>query len=226
MKNGLKSCLLILSAAIILTGCASFKNNEVANVESLPDVSHYQNKPSVFVKARFFHGAPDSTPGEISINKAQIQDLIGKTLGESGLFSKYSFNEADQAGIDYTLHVDIYNHANMGAGVVSGVITGLSLYIIPGAATDNYTLNTKLTDRAGSVIGEVTNKDSITTWLGIWFIPFAANTPGKAFSQTVENQLKAVLKELVESGKLKYSQICPNPGLYGLYAFTGMQTQF
>jgi hypothetical protein len=209
MKNGLIRYLAILSAAIALTGCASFRNNEIAEVKSLPDVSQYQNKPSVFVEASFYRGEPGKAASEVPAARQEVQKTISKVLGESGLFSKYSFNTADKQGSDYTLHIDIYNHGNNGLAVVSGFITGFSLFIIPGAATDNYTFKARLSDNTGQTVSEVTNKDSFTAWFGIWFLPAVANTPAKAFSQTIENQLKAALKELVESGKLKYSQASP-----------------
>ncbi|MDR1423174.1 MAG: hypothetical protein LBI92_00990 [Azoarcus sp.] len=209
MKNGLIRYLAILSAAIALTGCASFRNNEIAEVKSLPDVSQYQNKPSVFVEASFYSGEPDKAASEVPAARQEVQKMIGKILDESDLFSKYSFNTTDKQGMDYTLHIDIYNHGNHGRAAVSGVITGLSFFIIPGAATDHYTFKARLTDNTGQIVSEVTNKDSFTSWFGIWFLPVAAKTPAKAYSQTIENQLKAALKELVESGKLKYSQASP-----------------
>jgi len=209
MKSKLIRYLVILSAAAMLTGCASFRNNEIAEVETLPDVSQYQNKPSVFVEISFYRGKPGEGASEIPAVKSDVQEIAGKVLGESGLFSKYSFNNADKQDSDYVLHVDIYNHGNTGAAAASGFITGLTLFIVPSKPVDHYILKAKLTDNADKLISEVTNEDSITTWIGLWFIPAASNTPQKALSQTLENQLKAALKELVENGKLKYSQAFP-----------------
>ena len=209
MKSKLLRYLSILSATIALTGCASFRNNEVAEVESLPDVSQYQNKPSVFVEVSFYRGKLNEGASEAPAVKPNAQEIVGKVLGESGLFSKYSFNSADKQGSDYVFHVDIYNHGDIGAAVASGFITGLPLCLVPSKAVDHYTLRTRLTDNAGKLINEASNEDSIATWFGLWFLPAASNTLQKAFSQTLENQLKAVLKELVESGKLEYSQASP-----------------
>lgn len=206
MKSG-KSLLpaLLCAAAILSSGCASFRNNEVADVGALPDVSHYQQKPSVFVETHLYHGDPASPVIEILHNKEKIQGMVQGCFESSSLFSKYSFDAAEKDNVDYAIRIDIYNHGDLGAAAVLGFISGFTFGVIPAAATDNYTLEAKLIDKSGAVVSKVSNKDSITTWIGIWFIPAAANTPEKAFTGTLENQLRSVLKELVESGKLQYS---------------------
>jgi len=210
-----KKLVYILAACslIALSGCASFRNNEVANIEKLPDVSQYAKKPSVFIEPHFYRGEPGNAQLEILAIKEKINGVIGKTLSESALFSNYSFDEKDRAGSDYVIQLKIYNHGNNGLAAVAGFISGLTLTVIPAAATDNYTLEAKLLNNTGSVINSSTNKDSITTWIGIIFLPMAGLTPEKAMSGTLDNQLKAVLKELVESGKLKYSYLHNLPGL-------------
>ena len=201
------ACILAACAALTLSGCASFRNNEIAEVGTLPDVSRYAQKPSVFVDAHFFRGEPGQAQLEILAVKDKMNETIGRTLNESALFSKYSFDEKDRAGSDYVIRLDIYNHGNQGLAAVAGFISGLTLTVIPAAATDNYTLEAKLMNSAGTLINTSTNKDSITTWIGIVFLPMIAASPEKAMHGTLENQLKLVLKELVESGKLKYTHL-------------------
>ncbi|NMG36056.1 hypothetical protein GRF61_16535 [Azoarcus sp. TTM-91] len=204
---GFKGWVAMLCAAAVLSGCASFRNNEIADAGALPDVSGYQNKPSVFVETHFFRGEPGAPVTEILVNRDKIHELVGKSLGDSGMFSRHSFDEADKAGADYTLRLDIYNHGNTGLAMAAGFISGFTFGVIPAAATDNYTLEAKLADTSGTVVSKATNKDSITTWIGLVFIPAMAATPEKALTGTLDNQLKTVLKELVEGGKLKYSDV-------------------
>ncbi|MBI4998568.1 MAG: hypothetical protein HZC22_17070 [Rhodocyclales bacterium] len=201
------ACVLAACAALLLSGCASFRNNEIADVGVLPDVSRYATKPSVFVETHFYRGDPASAPVETLTIKDKVKEKIGQTLSESTLFSKYSFDEKDRTDADYAIRIDIYNHGEQGLAALAGFISGFTFGVIPAAATDNYTLEAKLLDRSGTVVSTSRNKDSITTWIGIWFLPMAASTPDKAFSATLDNQLKAVLKELVEGGKLKYSEL-------------------
>ena len=192
-------------AALLLSGCASFRNNEVAEVSKLPDVSQYANKPTVFIDTHLYRGDPGKATLEILSIKEKLNKALGRTLSESALFSKYSFDEKDRATSDYVIRLDIYNHGNAGLAAVAGFISGLTLTVIPAAATDNYTLEAKLLDNKGTLINSSGNKDSFTTWIGILFLPMAGSTPEKALFGTLENQVKAVLKELVENGKLKYS---------------------
>jgi hypothetical protein len=208
------SFVFLICAAAVLSGCASFRNNELADVGKLPDVSQFKSKPSVFVEPHFYRGEPGSGAPEILTISDKIQEIIGKSLDNSSLFSKYSFNEADKAASDYIIRVDIYNHGNAGLAAVAGFISGFTFGVIPSAATDNYTLDVKLSDKSGTVVSEATNKDSITTWVGLWFIPAMGNTPEKALTGTLDNQLRSVLKKLFESGKLKYT----HTGLYNQLA--------
>jgi hypothetical protein len=198
-------CLLAACAVLSLSGCASFRNNEIAEVGKMPDVTQYANKPSVFVETHFFHGEPDQAKLEVLTLKDKVNTTVGRTLSESALFSRYSFDEKDRATADYVIRLDIYNHGNHALAAVAGFISGLTFTVIPAAATDNYTLEAKLLDGSGNLVSKSANKDSITTWIGLIFLPMVAATPEKAIFGTLENQLKAALKELVESGKLKYS---------------------
>lgn len=199
------ACVLASCAVLTLSGCASFRNNEIADVGKLPDVARYSNKPSVFVETHFYRGEPQQAQLEILAIKDKINATVGRTLNESALFATYSLDEKDRATADYVIRLDIYNHGNHGLAAAAGFISGLTFTVIPAAATDNYTLEAKLLDRSGNLVSTSTNKDSITTWIGIVFLPMIAATPEKALHGSLENQLKAVLKELVESGKLKYS---------------------
>lgn len=201
--------LLLLLCSTLLAGCASFRNNEIAEAGQLPDVSQYANKPSVFVEAHFYQGEPEAPLTEVLAMKPRIDGIVGKTFNDAGVFSKLSFDEADKASADYTVRIEVYNHGNHGAAAISGAITGATFGVIPGAATDNYTLKAKLTDRSGAVVSSSTSKDSITTWFGLWLIPAMAATPDKAVQSTLDNQLRTLLKELIEGGKLKYSDIHP-----------------
>jgi hypothetical protein len=196
----------LLCAAVLVPGCASFRNHEVADVGAMPEASLSGNKPSVYVETHFYRGEPGSGAAEMTAMTSKIQEIIGTSLAEQALFSKYSFNDEDKAVSDYVLKVDVFNHGNAALAFAAGFVTGYTLGLVPSAATDNYTLQATLSDKAGTVVGEASNKDSITTWMGVWLLPAMANTPDKALTGTLDNQLRAVLKEFFGSGKLKYSR--------------------
>lgn len=194
---------------VVLAGCASFPKEQVPTVSSMPDVNQYQNKPSVFIDMRFFRGNPNQAEAAIEMGalKPQMQGIVERVVNDSALFSHYTFDEFEKDKSDYTLKVYAYNHSNSGAAAVMGFLCGFTFGIIPAAATDNYTLEVEAVDASGNVVEEATNVDAVTTWIGLWFIPLMGNTPNEAVESTLENQIRAALKNLVDSGKLKYSAL-------------------
>lgn len=200
-----KLALALLTTAIALSGCASFKKNEVAHIDKLPDVSQYRNKPSVYIDFRFFRGEPGSTGApEISMAHDHLKPQIEKALADSQLFSNVSFDESMKKQSDYTLKLHVYNHGSTGAAAVAGFLCGFTFGVIPAAATDNYTLLADVSKPDGAST-KVQNKDAITTWMGIWLIPAMGNTPAAAINDTITNQLRDVLKRLVDGGNIQYS---------------------
>lgn len=195
-----------IAVVFLVTGCASFTQNEVAEISEMPDVSHYKNKPSAFIDVAFYRGEPENTNSvEVTKVTEQIQPVIENVIEESELFSKVIFDEFKKSTMDYTIKIDVYNHGNEAAASISGFITGFTFGVIPGAATDNFIVKVQLIDKNGRVVKEEINKDSVTTWIGWIFLPMMGNTPEEAISSTLSNQVKAALKQLVDDGKLKYS---------------------
>lgn len=205
----MKNCLVALAVffGLVVSGCASFPQNEVKTVTQMPDVSIYQNKPSAYIEFKLYAGDPQhpESATEMVQAKDKLLPITKRAIESSGLFSSFSVDEFDQDKMDYVIKLRGYNHGNGGAAAVSGFITGFTLGIIPGAATDNYTVIADVFDRQGNKVATYQNKDSVTTWVGIWFIPMAGNNLEKAVTGTLENQIKDALKRLVEEQKLKYS---------------------
>lgn len=195
-----------LLALTLLSGCASFPQEEVAKVEKMPDMSNYQNKPSVYIDYHFYRGEPGSAKAvEVSRAKEQLMPEVKRVIEESKLFSSVTYDEFQKGKVDYVIRISHYNHGDVGSAAVMGFITGLTLGVIPSAATDNYTMNVEVLDRQGKSLTNNSSKDAVKTWLGIWFIPAMSNTPEKAIKGTLENQLRHALNELLKSNSLKYS---------------------
>lgn len=207
----LPKCLTSLSLSIVLAlvgGCASFEKNEMARVDRLPDVSQYQHKPSVYIDFRFFRGASgDAKAVEISQARTQLLPLVEKVVKDSALFSRYTFDEFEKDKADYTIQLYSYNSGD-GNGVLA-FLCGFTFGLIPAAATDDYTLNTRAIAGDDTPVDSLESKDGITTWMGLWFLPVMGNTPLEALSNTFENQVRHALKNLVEKGSLKYSSRQP-----------------
>lgn len=198
--------LIALVSTLLLSGCASYPKEELSNVQNMPNVSKFKNKPSVYVDFNFYQGNPGAAN---AVESKTVEDKFGpgikKIVNNTKLFSSVTLDEFEKDKSDYTVSLHFYNHGEVGGAAASGFLTGLTLGIIPGAATDNYTLVAKITDRQNNVIASTKNKDSVQTWIGIWFIPVMSNTPEKAIFSTFENQIRTALKEMIMKGKLKYS---------------------
>ena len=77
-----------------------------------------------------------------------------------------------------------------------------SLFIIPGAATDNYKLTAQLYDKNSTLLKVYTYDDAITTWFGIWFLPVIGYTPLSAADELWENMFKALFLDLIKDNVL------------------------
>lgn len=198
------SLALVLSAAL-LSGCASFEKKELERVDAFASSTQQALKPTIYVDVHSYRGEPGGKAKELPGGASTLRPAIENALNHSDMFSSYSFDAAQGAGADYTLRIDAYNHGNAVGAAVMGFICGYSLGIIPAAATDNYTLNFQARDNRGGVLKEYTNKDSVTTWMGLWFIPVMGNTPKKAIDSTIENQVRLALRTLTEEGTFQHS---------------------
>jgi hypothetical protein len=195
----------VVALALVLSGCASFEKEQLARMDVMPDVSQFSNKPVVYVDYHFFSGEPEGDAVESQEAKQQLRPVIAQAIEKTGLFSEYSF-DSDKAGVsDYTLTVNIYNHGNRGAAFASGFISGFTFGLIPGSGTDNFTVSVEAKDKHGSVLSNQVNNDAIQTWIGIWFIPMMGNTPQKALSNTIENQVVTALVGLFNDKVFQYS---------------------
>ena len=122
------------------------------------------------------------------------------------MFSRYTLDEFQKQPGDYTLKLNVYNSGSAGAAMVSGMITGFSLFVIPGSAKDEYTMTLEVLDDQGQPVLSGQNHDSVRTWMGLIFIPMMGYTPGEAINDSFRRQFNALLKQMVDKQVLKYAQ--------------------
>ena len=207
MNKSINVSVFVFLVSVLMSGCASYEQNRLERLSAYPDVSMYENKPSVYVDLNLYIGEPGKRPTRVQNMHDDFVAIFEGAIEDSGLFREYTFDASDMDEVDYTLALDVYNHGNQGLAFITGFITGYSFGVIPSAATDNYTLVLKALDKNGNNLAEEQNDDAIRTWMGIWFLPVSSNTPQKAVTKTLENQLKVALNELIKSNALKYSAI-------------------
>ena len=196
--------LIFISFIFFISSCASFEKNELprSSLITTSNTSNLLNKPTAYVDLTFYSGQPDNTNTKQYASMKRVMPIIKNTIDQSSIFKSISFDKNQSQNVDYTIKIDIYNHGDDFA-VISGFISGLSLGIIPGTATDNFTLDLSIIDRSGNIIKKLRNKDSIQSWIGIWFLPSTSNTFEKALNNTIENQITFALNKLIETKILK-----------------------
>lgn len=199
--------VLALALMLSLGGCASFTKDEVAPV-NLPSMANYANKPNVFVDFDFFQGEPNSAAAtEVPQARDMLKPELKRALDESGLFGRVTFDEFEKQPGDSSLRLKVYNHPPSGGQMVMAFISGLTFTIIPTMATDQYTVSLETLDDRGQSSTRNSNHDAINTWMGIWFLPLAGNTPKEAITDTFNRQVKALLKNWVDNNRMKYSAL-------------------
>jgi len=202
----MKLKMLGMALALTLAGCASFPGDQVPETK-LPSMASYQQRPSVFVDFTFYQGkAGDSKAVEVPQAREVLKPQLEASLRDSGLFSRYTLDEFQKQPGDYTLKLNVYNSGSAGAAMVSGMITGLTLFVIPGSAKDEYTMTLQVLDEQGQPVLTGRNNDSVRTWMGLIFIPMMGNTPAEAVNDSFRRQFNALLKQMVDQQVLKYAQ--------------------
>ncbi|WP_342651260.1 hypothetical protein [Pseudomonas sp. REB1044] len=196
-----------LAMVVTLGGCASFTKDEVPHVD-LPSMASYSNKPNVYVDFDFFQGDPGyAKANEVPQARDMLKPELKRILTESGLFGRVTLDEFERQPGDDRLRLKVYNHTPSGGQAAFAFISGLTLTIIPALATDQYTMTLETLDDRGQALAKSSNHDAINTWMGIWFLPLAGNTPKAAVSDTFARQVNALLKSWVEKNRTKYSSI-------------------
>lgn len=81
-----------------------------------------------------------------------LKRLIEKTANDLSLFKEYSFETFQAQNMDFVLKIEMLNHGSAGKAAGAGLITGLTLFVIPSVAKDNYTLTGKVYDKSGKLL--------------------------------------------------------------------------
>lgn len=199
---------VLMVAAAGLGACASFPMHQVPTVTGMPSLGQPGQRPMARMDVRFYSGEPDNDPTLLTTSQPGVADLVQlvhQTVDESGLFQQvhYDSAEAPPAGPgELHLSLRIYDHCSAAEAVVSSVITGFTLGLVPGGATDNYTLQLEVTDSRGQTLARVSNQDATRTYIGLVFLPFSGHDTKQSLNSVLSNQIRAALKEAYDAGKL------------------------
>lgn len=191
----LASTIAVLLACL-LASCASFKGGE------LPE----RTRDDFTAPASLHSASLDFTWLTQSKVNPTVRELYApKVIGvmeESGLFSKVK--EGDPTA-DYQFSISIDNTGNRFVAGLTGFLSGLTLFALPGYARDNYTLEAEV-HRNGVLVRKASYQDHVTSWFQ-WIMLFFSFThklsevPDEVIENTIWNLLYDLQQEQVFSGQ-------------------------
>lgn len=175
---------------VLLSGCASFHGGE------LPEVAYSQivppgNKPHVTYDVTYeFRGNQD--------DKALLK-ITQEVFIRSEYFATYVAKD-DEGGFHISLAM--VNSGDADKAILSGFICGLTLFIIPAYAKDEFTLNAEV-KKDGKLVKRYLYRDTMSTWaqlLLIFITPFY--WPTNVAEEVWENMVLNFMHDLSRDGIL------------------------
>lgn len=184
----------ILVASFALQGCVSFRSGDVASVPPSGGPAPADAPPINYDFTFLSRGTPNAAVTNI------VQPIVERELKASG-----SFKET-HVGNDGDPHVKITvnNTGPIGAALITGIFSGLTLTVLPGYARDNYMFNAVVT-KNGTEVKRYHYEDGITTWtelLLIFGMPFNDSNKEKV-EEIVADMTQNLAHDLKADGLLK-----------------------
>lgn len=209
--------------ALLATACASFPVKRLPKAHLTPNQERSANKPSVYVPLRymFLPSGAETPPGQEVSSGARIisnsrtplsgaplpslQQIVAKIAPEAALFRTVTFESFQAREVDYVLQIDVFNYGSVWKAIGAGLITGLTLFMVPAAVTENFKLTAKLFDAGGQLLGTYSYDDAVTTWTAVWLLPaaVAGNTVESAVRGVCENMMRALFRDLAKDDLLR-----------------------
>ena len=186
----MKKYLLLIWVGVFVSGCmASFPANYDPKYSMNPKLGKEQR---VYASAKF----ENAFGKEVRDESLKLQILVDKKIEDWG------FNK-DKNGkhLDVTVK-NVMEAGNTAGAVLTGIICGLTLYVIPSVAVDKYRMTVLINEEGKELTTRVYN-GSITTYqqifLAIWGL--IAYPPKNAMYTTIDNMLDHFMNDLAEDNK-------------------------
>lgn len=198
--------LVIILAIQLFNGCMALPGRLVPTVTSLPDKTSFVNKPTVFLDVNFhtYLKGKHTSPVENIDAKDLFINVVKEVTEESKLFENYTLDRFESRDVDFTIQMDMLNSGDNTKAMLAGCVSGLTLMIIPMAATDNYTLTATLVDHDGNEINEYVYEDYMKTWFHLVLFPFLG-TIKKVPLELWGNMIKSLYRDILNDNYFNYS---------------------
>jgi hypothetical protein len=163
---------LLAAALLFLTGCLSYSHHDLAQVEQWPLGAPEQQPQSAYLKvdSQYLFNEQNRAGG---FNQGALEQLVLKQYQDSKRFSNVTTAKQNS---DLYISVRVSNHER--GSIASAVITGATLFVIPGKFSNELSMETTFKDGSGKVLGRIEKRETITTWMQLLLIvalPFNAS---------------------------------------------------
>ena len=175
--------VLLLLVSSTLTGCISYSQHDLAQVDQWPPAQVRQDKPSAYLHVTTQQQFNGELSGGVG-NAALVEQSMLGIFKESGQFKSVTTDK-----VDSNLYVTSTLTNNEQGNIASAWLTGFTLFVIPTTFSNTFTLETVFKDREGNMLGKIVKQESTRTWMQILLIV------GLPFNERGD----AVLKHLTQS---------------------------
>ncbi|MCU1715777.1 hypothetical protein [Pseudomonas sp. 5P_3.1_Bac2] len=192
MRKLITTWLCMLLATLSLSGCLSYSQHQLAAVDNWP-LSPGAARPSVHLKITTeyrFNGHQSYA----NTDYAKLEAIILKQYQDSGRFSRAT---TQQEKSDLYISVHLTNHER--GSIAAAILTGATMYLIPSTHSNELTMQTRIKDQDGNLLGEVKKQETITTWLQLLMVfaipfnqpvdPILEQLTQSSLSQAVQDEL-------------------------------------
>ncbi len=186
--------LCALSGAMMLSGCAGFRANQLGNADKLSMKSSAPEKTKVFSRWHMAEGTKgDSTALALlaAMSKKHFEDAL--RTADCCLLVE-SLNEADLV-VDGTVYNDVDPMAWLPA-----VITGFSLYTIPSWMTDKVHIAATAKRGDARKAYELKDQTTLVQWLPMLLVLPFTGSPFKAEIEMTENLYNHLVLRIKQDG--------------------------
>lgn len=188
---------VIISASILMVGCAGFKENNLPQVKA--DDLHFASTKKTKVYSRWVVETKSSSANEQA--KAMVAALHKKYFDDAIQSADCCLLVEGPADADVVVDGKMFDESNP-AALIPAFITGLSLYTIPSWVTSKVHIAAAVKSKTASQSYELNDSMTMVQWLPmIVALPFKGS-PIKAEKEVNENTYKNLVLKMKNDGLL------------------------
>jgi len=212
MTRRQSATVLLAALCALVSGCASYREGELLPVKSWPPMPG-QGGRSVGIVFRADVMLNGEEQGASLKQFTRWQEEVVRAYVESDLFSDVRAGSLEidpesgvfvdrEAGIGGTdLRVEITLTDRMTVNWTWSIITGLTVYIIPSRAADEFVLYTIVRNDQGDILAEFEESETVYLWQHLFLIPaMAFSYPSSVERETVYDLNRSAIVKACSNG--------------------------